>query len=322
MDYHSVTPTTTAVGSVPAGIGVLIVNGKIGAAARGSHNSLYGTLGAEGTRILHSVKPSTNMSKDMCAGNRPNSYDAQRVDQDLRVPAKPRWLLAIPDAISQLEHLDRTLLTRRDIEQLFGVSTARAATLMQTFGAEMTGNLRTLPRKKLLQQLRKHRQRGAFRGEEERRARLVAELQKARLTGVRFKVPAETMSAQLANLPEGVSVARGRIEVRFDGAGERPGAALRAGPGARERLRPVRGARRSLSRRGRGGDGMTTEALVPAAAEPAAVTGGGGDSPPFSKALAVARKRVYLAHGQPRAVNPPPCPMRSEPEGRIDSNVR
>ena len=51
-----------------------------------------------------------------------------------------------------------------------------------------------------------------------RHARLVAELQKARLTGVRFKVPAETMSAQLANLPEGVSVARGRIEVRFDGA--------------------------------------------------------------------------------------------------------
>ena len=41
---------------------------------------------------------------------------------------------------------------------------------------------------------------------------------KARLTGVRFKVPAATMSAKLANLPEGVSVARGRIEVRFDGA--------------------------------------------------------------------------------------------------------
>ena len=52
------------------------------------------------------------------------------------MPAKPRWLLAIPDAISQLEALDRTLLTRRDIEQLFGVSRARAATLMQTFGAE------------------------------------------------------------------------------------------------------------------------------------------------------------------------------------------
>ena len=55
------------------------------------------------------------------------------------MPPKPRWLLAIPDAISQLEKLDRALLTRRDIERLFGVSTARAATLMQTFGAEMTG---------------------------------------------------------------------------------------------------------------------------------------------------------------------------------------
>ena len=134
------------------------------------------------------------------------------------MPAKPRWLLSIPDAISQLEQLDRTLLTRRDVERLFGVSKARAATLMQTFGAELVGNQRTLPRTKLLQQLKKHRGRAAFRGEEERRARLVAELQQARLTGVRFKVPAETMSAQLANLPEGVSVARGRIEVRFDGA--------------------------------------------------------------------------------------------------------
>ena len=134
------------------------------------------------------------------------------------MPPKPRWLLAIPDAISQLEKLDRTLLTRRDIERLFGVSKARAATLMQTFGAELVGNQRTLPRTKLLQQLKKHRGRAAFRGEEERRARLVAELQQARLTGVRFKVPAETMSAQLANLPEGVSVARGRIEVRFANA--------------------------------------------------------------------------------------------------------
>ena len=70
------------------------------------------------------------------------------------MPATPRWLLAIPDAIRQLEALDRDLLTRRDLERLFGVSRARAATLMQTFGAEMTGYQRTLPRTKLLRQLR------------------------------------------------------------------------------------------------------------------------------------------------------------------------
>ena len=88
-----------------------------------------------------------------------------------------------PPATLQLEALDRTLLMRRDIEQLFGVSKVRAATLMQTFGAEMTGNQRTLSRTKLLRQLRKHRSRTAFRHEEERRERLVSELRKARLTG-------------------------------------------------------------------------------------------------------------------------------------------
>ena len=134
------------------------------------------------------------------------------------MPAKPRWLLAIPDAVSQLEQLDRDLLTRRDIERLFGVGKVRAAALMKTFGAELVGNQRTLPRTRLLQQLKKHRGRAAFRIEEERRARLAAELRKARLTGYRFKVPVEVMSAKLANLPEGVSVERGRIEVRFEGA--------------------------------------------------------------------------------------------------------
>ena len=134
------------------------------------------------------------------------------------MPAPPRWLLAIPDAIRQLAALDREWLTRRDIEQLFGVSRARAATLMQTFGAEMTGYQRTLPRTKLLRQLRKHRARAAFRGEVARRDRLVAELRKARLTGIRVTLPAETLDAKLASLPEGVSVSRDRIEVRFSGA--------------------------------------------------------------------------------------------------------
>ena len=62
------------------------------------------------------------------------------------MPAKLRWLLAIPDAISQLEQLDRQLLTRRDIERIFGVGKVRAAALMTTFGAELVGNQKTLPR--------------------------------------------------------------------------------------------------------------------------------------------------------------------------------
>ena len=153
------------------------------------------------------------------------------------MPAPPRWLLAVPDAIRQLEALDREVLTRRDIEQLFGVSRARAATLMQTFGAALTGNQRTLPRTQLLRQLRRHRTRAAFRGEATRRDRVVTAIRQARLTGIRVAVPLEALEARLSGLPAGrdgrARPDRGALQ---RGAGRRR-AALRARPGADERLR-------------------------------------------------------------------------------------
>ena len=134
------------------------------------------------------------------------------------MPAKPRWLLAIPDAIRQLEQLDRDLLIRRDLERLFGVSKVRATQLMTTFGAGRTGHLLTLPRATLLRQLRRHRTLAAVRGEATRRARVVTAIRQARLIGIRAAVPSEALEARLSGLPDGVSVAPGRIEVRFSGA--------------------------------------------------------------------------------------------------------
>ena len=61
-------------------------------------------------------------------------------------------VLAIPDAIEQLERLDREFLTRRDLERLFGVSKVRAAALMTAFGAGRTGHILTLPHAELLRQ--------------------------------------------------------------------------------------------------------------------------------------------------------------------------
>ena len=105
------------------------------------------------------------------------------------MPARPRWLLALPDAIQQLDALDRPLLTRRDLESLFGVSRARAATLMRAFGAERTGSIRTLPRPALLRQLRRLQHTAAFRDEAVRRDRVVTALRQARRTGIRVQVP-------------------------------------------------------------------------------------------------------------------------------------
>ena len=40
------------------------------------------------------------------------------------------------------------------------------------------------------------------------------------MTGIRVTLPAEALDGKLASLPEGVSVERDRIEVRFNGAKE------------------------------------------------------------------------------------------------------
>jgi hypothetical protein len=139
------------------------------------------------------------------------------------VPARPRWLLAVPDAIAQLETLDRERLTRRDLEDLFGISKPRAAVLMRTFGAEPVGNIRMLARTQLLRHLRARQKSAAYSGEVDRRERLITALRRARVSGIRVPVVASVLSIKLAGLPEGVTVARGRIEVRFDGAREAVG---------------------------------------------------------------------------------------------------
>jgi hypothetical protein len=139
------------------------------------------------------------------------------------LPAHPRWLLALPDAIAQLETLDREWLTRRDLEQLFGISKPRAAVLMRTFGAERLGNVRMLARPQLLRHLRARRKSAAFSGEVDRRERLITALRRARVSGIRVPVAASVLSLKLAGLPDGVTVERGRIEVRFDGPREAVG---------------------------------------------------------------------------------------------------
>ena len=137
------------------------------------------------------------------------------------MPATPRWLLAIPDAIRQLEALDRDLLTRRDRRtalrrlarpggdahaDLRGRDDRPPANAPENTApppAPDTPGAGRLPRRS-----------------DARRERLLTELRTARLTGIRVAVPVEALEGRLASLPEGVHVARDRIEVRFSGAQE------------------------------------------------------------------------------------------------------
>ena len=94
---------------------------------------------------------------------------------------------------------------------------------MTAFGAGRTGHLLTLRRADLLRQLRRQRKRAAFRHEEARRERVVTEIRRTRLIGIRVAVPVEALEARLIGLPDGVTVEPDRIEVRFGGAQEAVG---------------------------------------------------------------------------------------------------
>jgi hypothetical protein len=136
------------------------------------------------------------------------------------MPFAPLWLSRIPDAVGQLEDLDRDAITRRDLEQLFGVSRALAAQLMHRFGAVRVGSQRVLDRTALIRTLKTLRRGRPAQAARARRTAVVTALRRARLEAVHVAVPATVLQTHVAGLPAGVALGPGRIEVRFSSVPE------------------------------------------------------------------------------------------------------
>ena len=66
------------------------------------------------------------------------------------MPAKPEWLLRLPEIRAELEHLDVAIVDRAGIERIFGVRRRRAIELMHQFGGYQTGRTFLLDRVRLL----------------------------------------------------------------------------------------------------------------------------------------------------------------------------
>lgn len=136
------------------------------------------------------------------------------------MPRSPAWLTSLPDAIEQLEALERETVTRWDIQQLLGVSKRQAVVLAHRFGARRVGNALLLERRALVRQFQAIRRGAVFSREVDRKGKLVETLRRARIHRMRVRVPADSYNMRLATLPEGVVLSPGRIEVRFTGAQE------------------------------------------------------------------------------------------------------
>ena len=136
------------------------------------------------------------------------------------MPRSPTWLTSLPDAIEQLEALERETITRQDVEQLLGVSKRQAVVLLHRFGARRVGNALLLDRRALVRQFQAIRRGRVFSSEIDRKEKLAETLHRARIHRVRIRVPTDSYSMRLANLPAGVVLSPGHIQVSFSGAEE------------------------------------------------------------------------------------------------------
>ena len=60
------------------------------------------------------------------------------------MPAKPEWLLRLPEIRAELEHLDVPVVDRAGIEHIFGLKRRRAIELLHQFGGyQAAGEERT-----------------------------------------------------------------------------------------------------------------------------------------------------------------------------------
>ena len=136
------------------------------------------------------------------------------------MPPTASWIVRLPEAIEQLEVMERRTVTRSDLQELFGVSKRTAVNLMHRFGAAPLGNALVLDRELLVKQLRRLQRGQAFDYETRRQAHVLETLRRARIHRVRIPVSPETYGVQMTGLPAGVVVGPGRIEVTFETARE------------------------------------------------------------------------------------------------------
>jgi hypothetical protein len=135
------------------------------------------------------------------------------------MPAKPQWLLRIPEIIHQLRRLDLPVVDRMIVERLFGLRRRRAIDLLHSFGGYQTGRMFLIDRLRLIAQLEAVRGGSEFHYEERRKERLVETLDKLRKQSaaarVAIRVDRETMSSKMADLGDGIRLQPGRLTVDF-----------------------------------------------------------------------------------------------------------
>ncbi|MCX6925750.1 MAG: hypothetical protein NT154_21455 [Verrucomicrobia bacterium] len=135
------------------------------------------------------------------------------------MPAKPEWLLRLPEIRTEVEHLDVPVVDRSGIERIFGLRRRRAIELLHQFGGYQAGRTFLLDRARLLEALKSLESREDYTAEKRRRERLgdVVEASREHLISTRVQIPvrAAAMRPSLDRLAPGVLLMPGMLSIEF-----------------------------------------------------------------------------------------------------------
>ena len=135
------------------------------------------------------------------------------------MPAKPEWLLRLPEIRAELEHLDVPVLDRCGIERIFGLKRRRAIELLHQFGGYQAGRTFLLDRARLLEALQSLESGEDYTAEKRRRERLgdVVEASREHLISTRVRIPVRAAAARasLDRLAPGVLLMPGMLSIEF-----------------------------------------------------------------------------------------------------------
>ncbi len=140
------------------------------------------------------------------------------------MPMRKTWLLRLPEIREELAGMEVPVIDRAVFERLFGVRRRRAIQLMHFFGGYQAGRTMLLDRRQLMGQLEPLEAGAEFAREARRKQRLSEALEQIRRhrAGARVVLPvaASGPAEGFGELPEGMQLERGRLQVEFEKAEE------------------------------------------------------------------------------------------------------
>jgi hypothetical protein len=136
------------------------------------------------------------------------------------MPPKPRWLKRVPQIRAAVEASPVPFFDRAAVEQLFRLKRRQAIHLVRNLAGYEVGKSLVAPRETLLAFLRSAELGGDYQGEvlRLRRVREAVEDAERLLAARKVKIQAPAAPRLIKDLPPGIRLAPGQLEVDCDGA--------------------------------------------------------------------------------------------------------